>query len=98
MLPRVVAEDAVRVQGEPFLSPPGAHKRPLPISRERRRQSSVSGRRMNIHVRVTGRPNQCYALLCRDFLRAHATAAEAHALFKQRLAAQGMESGVYADI
>ncbi len=58
----------------------------------------VSGRRMNIHVRVTGRPNQRYSLLCRDFLRAHATAAEAYALFKQRLAAQGMESGVYADI
>src|SRR5207248_8009318 len=41
MLPRAVAEEAVRVQPEPFLSPPRARKRPLPISRERKRQSSV---------------------------------------------------------
>ena len=58
----------------------------------------VHGRPMNVHVRVAGRPNQRYALLCRDFLRAHPTAAEAYALFKQRLAAQGMDSSVYADI
>ena len=43
MLPRVVAEDAVRVQAEPFVSPPTARKRPLPISRERKRQSSANG-------------------------------------------------------
>jgi GrpB-like predicted nucleotidyltransferase (UPF0157 family) len=53
---------------------------------------------MNVHVRVAGRPNQRYALLCRDFFRAHPTAAEAYASFKQRLAAQGMESGAYVDI
>ena len=53
---------------------------------------------MNVHVRVAGRPNQRYARLCRDFLRAHPTAADAYALFKQRLAAQGIESSVYADI
>ena len=53
---------------------------------------------MNVHVRAAGRPNQRYALLCRDFLRANPTAAEAYALFKQRLAAQGMEIGAYVDI
>jgi GrpB-like predicted nucleotidyltransferase (UPF0157 family) len=58
----------------------------------------ASGRRINVHIRVAGRPNQRYALLCRDFLRAHPSAVEAYALFKQRLAAQGMDSGVYADI
>jgi GrpB-like predicted nucleotidyltransferase (UPF0157 family) len=58
----------------------------------------VQGRRINVHVRVAGKPNQRYALLCRDFLRAHPTAAQAYALFKQRLAARGMESSVYADI
>lgn len=57
-----------------------------------------SGREMNVHIRVAGRPNQRYALLCRDFLRAHPQAVAAYALFKQRLAAVGMDSGVYADI
>jgi GrpB-like predicted nucleotidyltransferase (UPF0157 family) len=55
-------------------------------------------RPMHVHVRAAGRANQRYAWLCRDFLRAHPTAAEAYAQFKQRLAAVGMTSGVYADI
>src|SRR5947209_13672207 len=50
MLPRAVAEEAVRVQPEPFLSPPRARKRPLPISRERKRQSSAK--------RVLDRPDE----------------------------------------
>jgi GrpB-like predicted nucleotidyltransferase (UPF0157 family) len=58
----------------------------------------ASGRPMNIHVRVTGRRNQRYALLCRDFLRSHPAAAQAYGLFKHRLAAVGIESGVYAEI
>ena len=53
---------------------------------------------MNIHVRVAGRRNQRYALLCRDFLRSRPAAAQAYGLFKHRLAAVGIESGVYADI
>jgi len=45
-----------------------------------------TGRPGNIHVREKGRFNQRYALLCRDFLRAHPTAAAAYGLIKQRLA------------
>lgn len=28
-------------------------------------------RRTNVHIRIQGNPNQCYALLFRDYLRAH---------------------------
>ena len=44
------------------------------------------GRPANIHVRERGRFNQRYPLLCRNFLRAHPTAAAAYGLIKQRLA------------
>lgn len=44
------------------------------------------GRPANVHVREKGRFNQRFPLLCRDFLRAHPTAAGAYALVKQRLA------------
>ncbi|MGO4197134.1 GrpB family protein [Rhizobium sp. YAF28] len=45
-----------------------------------------TGRLANIHIREKGRFNQRYPLLCRDFLRAHPTAAAAYGLIKQRLA------------
>lgn len=44
------------------------------------------GRPANLHIRERGRFNQRYPLLCRDFLRAHPTAAGAYTLIKQRLA------------
>ena len=40
----------------------------------------------HVHVRERGRFNQRYALLCRDFLRAHPIAAQAYGEVKQRLA------------
>jgi GrpB-like predicted nucleotidyltransferase (UPF0157 family) len=40
----------------------------------------------NTHVRPLGKPNQRYALLFRDYLRAHPAAAQAYAQIKQRLA------------
>jgi GrpB-like predicted nucleotidyltransferase (UPF0157 family) len=43
-------------------------------------------RRVNVHVRVEGRANQRYALLFRDYLRAHPAAA-AYGTFKRRAAA-----------
>lgn len=45
-----------------------------------------TGRRAHLHVRERGRFNQRFALVCRDFLRAHPTAAGAYELIKQRLA------------
>ena len=41
----------------------------------------------NLHVRGAGRANQRYALLFRDYLRAHPAAAAAYAETKRRLAA-----------
>ncbi len=40
----------------------------------------------NIHVREAGRFNQRYALLCRDYLRSHKTAADAYGEIKRQLA------------
>jgi GrpB-like predicted nucleotidyltransferase (UPF0157 family) len=40
----------------------------------------------NVHVRLTGRSNQRYALLFRDYLRAHPAAAQAYAQAKEALA------------
>jgi GrpB-like predicted nucleotidyltransferase (UPF0157 family) len=40
----------------------------------------------NIHVRVAGSPNERFALLFRDFMRAHPDAREAWGIFKRELA------------
>ena len=42
----------------------------------------------NVHIRVQGRFNQRYPLLCRDYLRAHPLAAAAYGTIKQNLAAR----------
>ena len=57
-----------------------------------------SGRPVNVHVRMAGRPNQRYALLFRDYLRAHPESAAAYASLKRALAALGIDRGVYADV
>ncbi|MEL7509324.1 MAG: GrpB family protein [Cyanobacteria bacterium J06554_1] len=43
-------------------------------------------RRTNIHVRVDGNPNQQYALLFRNYLRAHPNSAKSVELIKQEIA------------
>jgi GrpB-like predicted nucleotidyltransferase (UPF0157 family) len=40
-------------------------------------------RRVNVHVRVLGQPNQRYPLLFRDYLRAHPQSARAYATLKK---------------
>jgi GrpB-like predicted nucleotidyltransferase (UPF0157 family) len=55
-------------------------------------------RRVNVHVRQSGRPNQRYALLFRDYLVAHPRAAEAYGELKQRLAVSVANEDAYADI
>ena len=55
-------------------------------------------RRLNLHLRVDGRPNQRYPLLFRDYLRAHTEAATSYATLKRRLAELSLDTGVYADI
>jgi GrpB-like predicted nucleotidyltransferase (UPF0157 family) len=47
-----------------------------------------NGRRTHIHIRVRGRPNERYALLFRDFLRATPAAAASYGLIKRELAAR----------
>ncbi len=54
-------------------------------------------RRTNVHVRILGRGNQRYALLFRDYLRAHPASAEAYARLKRALAAQLPDIDAYAD-
>ena len=44
------------------------------------------GRAANVHARIAGRFNQRYPLLCRDYLRAHPTAANAYGKIKIELA------------
>ena len=58
----------------------------------------VPADRSNVHVRVAGAPNQRYALLFRDYLRAHPESAAAYARLKRALAALGIEPGVYAEV
>lgn len=54
-------------------------------------------RAIHVHVRIDGRANQRYALLFRDFLRAHPEAAAAYAELKRRLAVLAPDSGSYTD-
>jgi len=59
---------------------------------------AFGGRPINLHVRVAGRANQRYALLFRDYLRAHPLAAQAYGELKRRLAALGLDTAVYAEV
>jgi GrpB-like predicted nucleotidyltransferase (UPF0157 family) len=62
-------------------------------------QSPPGARRVNVHVRVAGWPNQRYALLFRDYLRAHPRAAAAYARLKRGLAKQvGGDLGAYTEV
>jgi GrpB-like predicted nucleotidyltransferase (UPF0157 family) len=77
--------------------PPGAEG-PEEDWTKRLFDTPATERRANIHVRVDGRANQRYALLFRDYLRAHPAAAEAYAELKRRLAAELRNLAVYADV
>ncbi len=56
-------------------------------------------RRVNVHLRVGGRWNHRYALLCRDFLRAQPGAAAAYGEVKRQLARHlPDDGGAYDDV
>jgi GrpB-like predicted nucleotidyltransferase (UPF0157 family) len=55
-------------------------------------------RRANIHIRRVNKPNQRYALLVRDFLRANPTVAKAYADLKTRLAAALANPADYPEV
>jgi GrpB-like predicted nucleotidyltransferase (UPF0157 family) len=52
----------------------------------------------NVHVRITGRPNERYALLFRDFLTVDRGSRQAWALFKQRLSRAVNDFNSYGQI
>lgn len=58
----------------------------------------VGQRRANVHVRQAGRPNQRYALLVRDFLRADPAVASAYGELKKRLASSLLNGSLYPDV
>ncbi len=56
-------------------------------------------RRANIHIRIEGRFNQRYALVCRDYLRSHPMASDAYMEIKRQLARYFPENAeAYYDI
>ena len=59
---------------------------------------SIGERRMNIHFRIDGRPNQRYPILFRDYLRAHPSTAQAYAELKRRLANHLADPRNYPDV
>jgi GrpB-like predicted nucleotidyltransferase (UPF0157 family) len=52
----------------------------------------------NTHVRIVGHANQQYALLFRDYLRAHPATAAAYAELKQQLARELRDPSQYPDV
>ncbi|MGL4611408.1 MAG: GrpB family protein [Trueperaceae bacterium] len=58
----------------------------------------LAPRRIHCHVRVAGKANQRYALLSRDYLRAHPASAEAYAILKRLLATHLANLDTYADV
>jgi len=76
--------------------PPGMS---LPADELKKMMVNGPGRRANIHIRVQGRFNQQYPLLCRDYLRTHKSAADAYGRVKQELARYFPDDvGAYYDI
>jgi GrpB-like predicted nucleotidyltransferase (UPF0157 family) len=55
-------------------------------------------RRTNTHVRMEGRANQRYALLFRDYLRAHPATTSAYAELKRRLAQHLADPQTYPEV
>ncbi len=78
-------------------TPPGAPRSPSDWAKHLF-QRPPGERRMNVHVREAGRANQRYALLFRDYLRAHGPAAAAYAAVKRAIAARVATTQEYVEI
>jgi GrpB-like predicted nucleotidyltransferase (UPF0157 family) len=62
-------------------------------------RTTPSQRLVNVHIRLTGRANQKYPLLFRDYLRAHPEIAQSYALVKMALAKHNAEDvDAYYDV
>ncbi len=66
-------------------APPGTSLPPYQLAKRVASRRAVTPH-VNLHVRVEGSFNQRYALLCRDYLRAHPATADAYGQIKRRLA------------
>jgi len=78
--------------------PPGMSAEPAEAWSKLFFRPANGARAANIHVRVEGRPNQRFALLFRDYLRANPPSAAAYAELKRRLAAQLADPAMYPDV
>jgi GrpB-like predicted nucleotidyltransferase (UPF0157 family) len=66
-------------------APPGMTLEPLHLEK-RFAKAEPPLRQVNVHIRALSRLNQRYALLCRDYLRAHDGTRDAYAEVKRQLA------------
>jgi GrpB-like predicted nucleotidyltransferase (UPF0157 family) len=88
-----------RLSREGFTLLPGAWNDHVPCNAEptpelwskRYVRASVGARRVHVHIRRHGAPNERYALLFRDYLRTSPGAAGSYALIKQELGARHSE-------
>lgn len=97
------ALDSERIAAAGFIEKSAGDHAPagkiLPAADLAKRFFRFAPRAAHIHVRVTGRFNQRFALLCRDYLRARPAVAAAYGQFKQRLALHlGAAGEDYANI
>jgi GrpB-like predicted nucleotidyltransferase (UPF0157 family) len=80
-------------------TPPGTVLPEFELEKRFAALESGTSRRANLHIRVEGRFNQRYALLCRDYLRTHDGARDAYAEIKRQLARYFPENAkAYYDI
>ncbi len=66
--------------------PPGSDPNPPERWHKLFASAPSDERQVHVHVRVAGSPNERFALLFRDFMRAHPDARNAWAVFKRELA------------
>lgn len=90
----IEARGFVEVPGLSDHKPPGEAGAALPAPELAKLYFRSTGRRAHLHVREEGRFNQRYAILCRDFLRAHSGAARAYEAVKRALAERFSEDEV----
>ena len=102
-----VLDDRVKVAmvslGYTFMEGWRDHRPPLAVGPEtdwdKFSFTEPAGQRcVNIHVRVQGHANQRYALLFRDYLRAHPLMAAAYAELKRRLAQSLADPQMYPEV
>ncbi|MGA5466338.1 dephospho-CoA kinase [Mycobacterium sp. NPDC050041] len=93
--------DALSAAGYPRIAPISAdtpHTDDAALWQKRVHASADPGRPTNVHLRVDGWPNQRFALIFRDWLRADESAREEYVALKRRVvAAAPASSAEYAD-